>query len=346
MQLKPTVLSLVAMNCLLTLAASALAQAEDEPKNVDIEIQRVIPRPGDLAYWFAGGDAEQAVKPSSHWMGVVVRPTDPLLQKHLGIEGGLVIEEVTADSPAADAGMLADDILISINKTPVADMPALMAFLTENGEKEATVQLLREGKKKSLKVTPTERPADHARWFAKPGVGRFDFQEKTPEEIRAWIEEMAKAGGAAKPFKLDGEDGLKLRFFHPGVILGEGVDVDVDIDLPEGLRIAVIKQGDAPAKIQVKLGDKEWDVTEKELDQLPEDIRAHVKKYLGGNKGLTIRAEPPKVLQVKPLGGRRVVPRVQAHAIQLGSNKELEKKLDQINERLEKIEQALEKLAD
>ena len=111
-------------------------------------------------------------------------------------------------------------------------------------------------------------------------------------------------------------------------------------------RFVAQNQGDEPAKIQVKRGDDEWDVTEKELDQLPEEIRAHVKKYLGGNKGVTIRAEPPKVLQLKPSEGRRVVPRVQAHAIQLGANKNLEKKLDQINERLEKIEQALEKLAD
>jgi hypothetical protein len=180
-------------------------------------------------------------------------------------------------------------------------------------------------------------------------MGEWKFEGKTPEEIRVWIEEMAKKGGAGQPFKVqpfktDGENPLKLRFFHPGVILGEGVDVDVDIDLPKGLRVMVLKQGDEPTKITVKRGDEMWEVTEKELDKLPEDIRAHVKKYLGGGKNFSIRAEAPKVLQVKPLEGVRV-PRVQAHAIRVGDDG-VEKKLDQINERLERIEAALQKLSE
>ena len=63
--------------------------------------------------------------------------------------------------------------------------------------------------------------------------------------------------------------------------------------------------------------------------------------------------EPPKVLQLKPLEAARIqralpgVPRVQAHAIRIeGPSAGIEKKLDQINGRLEKIEKALEKLLD
>ncbi len=41
------------------------------------------------------------------------------------------------------------------------------------------------------------------------------------------------------------------------------------------------RQGNEPTKIHVKRGDKEWDVTEKTLGELPAEIRSHVEKMMG-----------------------------------------------------------------
>lgn len=331
----------------------ALLEAQQPRFDVQLDVPQFVPKDAarDAAVWVQRVVDLDGVKPSSHWMGVVVRPVDPLLQKHLRIDGGLVVQHVTKDSPAAEAGVEADDILLRVNDTDVADYQGLMKFLTENKDREVSLTLLREGKQQIVKVKPTERPAGHAQYFELPEIGKWQFEGETPEEIRKWIEEMAKQSAAGRPWKIDGENPLKLQFFHPGVLLGEGAQLDYDVDmgdLPKGLQVTITKQGDEPAKIKVRRGDDQWEVTEKQLDKLPEDVRNHVKKFLGRGARLGIRVEAPKALQVKPLERQRpnrVIPRVQARAIRIDSpDARLEKKLDQINERLEKIEQALEKL--
>jgi len=303
----------------------------------------------DAVKWFEGAAIVQRVKPSSHWMGIVVRPADALLKKHLQLEGGLVVQHVTEDSPAAEAGIQADDILLSVNDRAVADVKGLMEFLSENKGDEVTVKLLRAGKRKTVQVTPVERPRGHAQRFMPPrvgekGWGEFDFQQKTPEEIRKWIEEMTEQGARGRPFPFDGENPLRFRFFHPGVVLKKGVDVDVQTgDLPKGLRVVVIKQGDEPAQIKVQRGDDRWDVSEKELDKLPEDVREHVKKYLRDGARVGIRVERAKTPPIKPLHR----PRVQARSVRIhaGGDGRIEEKLEQIDERLQRIEAALKKLS-
>lgn len=51
--------------------------------------------------------------------------------------------------------------------------------------------------------------------------------------------------------------------------------------LPENLTIVVTKQGSQPAKVAVSRGDAKWDVTEEQLDKLPDDVRPHVERMLG-----------------------------------------------------------------
>ena len=47
------------------------------------------------------------------------------------------------------------------------------------------------------------------------------------------------------------------------------------------MTVTISKQGKEPAKITVKQGDKSWEVTEDDLDQLPEEVRPHVEPMLG-----------------------------------------------------------------
>jgi hypothetical protein len=155
-----------------------------------------------------------------------------------------------------------------------------------------------------------------------------------------------------------------MRFFHPGVMLGDEDRVELELvlgDLPKGLKVLINKDGDGPAKIHVERGDDEWDVTEKELDKLPEDVRAHVQKFLGQPRAFGIRLAAPKVVPLEgaaPVRGIRVAPpalrvpgpvegrpiRIDARTIELGGGP-IEKQLGEINSRLEKIEKALEKIA-
>ena len=58
--------------------------------------------------------------------------------------------------------------------------------------------------------------------------------------------------------------------------------------IPDNMTISIVRQGGKPAKITVTRGDDKWDVTEGELDKLPEDVRPIVQGALGGGP-MTIR---------------------------------------------------------
>ena len=47
------------------------------------------------------------------------------------------------------------------------------------------------------------------------------------------------------------------------------------------MSISITKTGDKPANIVVKMGDEKWEVSEKELDKLPEKVRPYVDRMLG-----------------------------------------------------------------
>src|SRR6185312_6347588 len=61
-------------------------------------------------------------------------------------------------------------------------------------------------------------------------------------------------------------------------------------------------QGAEPAKIQVKRGDKEWNVTEEKLDDLPDDIRTHVQTLLGRMLMPGFTAAAKRVVRTTPEG--------------------------------------------
>jgi hypothetical protein len=57
--------------------------------------------------------------------------------------------------------------------------------------------------------------------------------------------------------------------------------------------IQITKKGDQPANIRVSKDDKNWEVTEGKLDDLPEDIREHVQQMLGQRLRFRTQAATP-----------------------------------------------------
>lgn len=298
------------------------------------------------------------LKPSSHWIGVVVRPCDEVIRTHLKLEGGLVVDDVTPESPAAKAGIEKNDILLTLNEASVADLKGLMDFLSENKEKIIVVKVLHAGEPKTVEVTPAERPQDQFKFFPAEGFNFALPEGKVPEEIQRWMKEYRPAPEGAAEFQFHAEP-FRARFFRPGVLVegkASAVAAAAEAGLPEGVQVIVVKEGDKPAKITVKRGEKTWELTEKQIEKLPEDLRPHIMKFVGPADHLVIRAEAPN--WTGPAEGPRVkifaapttrpLPqpvRVEAHAVRV-AGPDVEKKLDEINGRLERIEKALEKLGE
>ena len=210
-----------------------------------------------------------------YWIGIMGAPIDPLLKTHLKIESGVVVQQVVPDSPADEAGINEDDILLKFGNAAINDVLGLAEAVTGNENKEVKVTLLREGKEKTIAVTPAKRPTS----MPIPPVPQ-------PADWRRFQEWMKKIEKGELP-----EDPFSKWFAQPGVVLPKewkdwqrGVLGPPKIlhRLPKNTSVAVTKSDEGPARIVVKKDGETWEVNEDELDKLPDNVREIVKGVLGG----------------------------------------------------------------
>jgi hypothetical protein len=197
------------------------------------------------------GEAERILvdKLPSYWIGVHAIPVDDALKSHLQIEERLIVAHVVPDSPANKAGLRQHDIFLKFGNAKISSLKELISAVEAAEKKETSVTVLRSGKETKLSVSPTERP-DNV------------IDLPVPER--------------ALKFWLGADDGWRRsRVLGPGLLLDRRVE-----ELPDGLSINIKKENDEPAKITVKRGEDSWEVTEDSLDELPEDLREHVKRHL------------------------------------------------------------------
>ena len=121
------------------------------------------------------------------WMGVNIQNVTPDLARPLGLEKaeGALVADVTADGPAAHAGIQRGDIIVEYNGTHVDDahqLPALVAA-AEIG-KSVSLTLLRGGEKQTVSVAVAEMPVGpegHAGARHAAADWGLDVSDITPE---------------------------------------------------------------------------------------------------------------------------------------------------------------------
>lgn len=86
-----------------------------------------------------------------------LNPVDlaPYQKTEMKIDGGALVKSVETGSPADQAGIKKDDVIVRINDAPVTRQMdvRLMMYKVEAGSK-ATVEVLRDGQRKTFSVTP------------------------------------------------------------------------------------------------------------------------------------------------------------------------------------------------
>jgi hypothetical protein len=285
----------------------------------------------------------QPVQPPEYWLGIQLRPIFPEMrsQLHLPEEQGVIIQEVMPDSPAAKAGLQQFDVILKADDKVISEIPDLLQAVAAAKDKEMKLSIVRKGETKTLAVTPVKRP-DDLRVPGPPPASDF-------EAFRQWMEQMQPGGAAGRnvPFQ--------FRIFgRPGVILPPGAPLHPP--LPGNMSIMISKTGDKPAQIAVKLDDEKWEVTEKDLDKLPEKVRPHVEHMLGlttgiggvGQGGMPMRPElvPPASPPGQPMPPGPLV----APEPRFGQGnpppwdiieRRLQKRLDEMNRRIEKLQKEL-----
>ena len=85
------------------------------------------------------------------------RPLPPRLARELGRETGVEIVEVVEGSPAAQAGLRAEDLIVALNGVAVAGVDDLQRLMTGEliGE-SVTLETVREGKRAKVELVPVE----------------------------------------------------------------------------------------------------------------------------------------------------------------------------------------------
>jgi len=155
-------------------------------------------------------------------------------------------------------------------------------LVTVEGEKggQIALEVLRRGHRETVYVTPEERPAE-AMMPPMPFGGEFGPPAGMPF--------------AQDPLREFGPEGFEFRHFGPGVILGGGRGLGLP-NMPRGVSISVMKEGDQPPRITVKRGEETWEVVgddPKSLEQLPPDLRPLVENMLHGGPRIDLRGIVP-----------------------------------------------------
>jgi membrane-associated protease RseP (regulator of RpoE activity) len=258
-------------------------------------------------------EKSQPYRLPEYWLGVKLRID----------EQGIIVQEVVPDSPAAKAGFAQNDLIVKVNDKKITDVSEVLQAVETAKDKEMKLEITRDGQPKTIAVTPAKRP-EEARIPAPPA-------ESDIEAFRKWIEQLPPGSGF-------GQQGpMQFRFFRPGVILPRGAPIHPP--LPENMSISITKTGDKPADIVVKMGDEKWEVSEKELDKLPEKVRPFVDRMLGlaTSTGAGAMRWIPEVTPFSPPEPGATV------NVPPGGNLErrLEKRLDEMMRHIEKMENEL-----
>lgn len=279
-----------------------------------------VPHPPAFGVPVAVTVAEQA-KGSPWWIGIQCRSVDPALREQLGLaEGvGLLVEEVVPDSPASKAGIKRFDVLVAAGEKELRSVQDLIDVINRSEGKEVRLKYVRRGQEAELSVTPERRPPAPG-IFVWPGPG---------EGPRGPQREFFRGPG------------FFYRFYYPGRVVPpkEGPAPPI----PGNLAITITKQGNEPAKITVKRDGESWEVTEGELDKLPEDIRPHVEQMLRG------MAPPPADRRQPPLewpGFELVWPAPEWWGLpeDRAVRERIERELKELNRRLEELRQRVDEM--
>ncbi len=283
--------------------------------------------------------AAQQITLGDYWLGVACQPGKAArgaLSTQLGLEEGvgLVVEQVVADSPAAKAGIQRHDVLVKAGETPLGELQELIDTVEAAKETKLSIELFRSAQKQTVIVTPAKRP-DEARL-----QGSVYLPGK--EDWKKYYEFF----GPNRRIEF-GKGPRGFRIISPGAIIeGEGKNLLLRSDLPGNMSVNITKHGDQPAEIVVERDDERWEVTEKELDKLPEDVRPHVDRMFGhGLSGMIGgRIHLPNwtasgEIQLPRKERREAAPKGEREG---RIQKRLEKRLDKMDQRLEELQKMLE----
>ena len=126
------------------------------------------------------------------YLGVYIQNVDPAIAKQFGLSDnrGVLIGDVSADTPGAKAGLKRGDVILALNGQPTSGADQLRLHISQMPPgSTAKLQIYRDGKTQDVDVTLGELPAEKAASTgsdetSQGGLEGVDVQELTPDIAR------------------------------------------------------------------------------------------------------------------------------------------------------------------
>ncbi|HEU5116095.1 MAG TPA: PDZ domain-containing protein, partial [Isosphaeraceae bacterium] len=169
---------------------------------------------------------EKADTKPEYYIGIYTNPVDEVLRSHLGLredQVGLVVQGVMEDSPAAQAGLAAGDVLLAARDSSITSVDQLNDLIQVLQDTPTPFKIVRNRSEKSILITPGPRPPEEQEatedalelWNVVPNLGErlsahVVYQQGHPEVRIVDLGELKSMNGS-----------LDARIVNPAVIPNE-----------------------------------------------------------------------------------------------------------------------------
>jgi chemotaxis protein histidine kinase CheA len=133
---------------------------------------------------------------SSLNVGALVEPLTSQMAEYLGVDGGLMVKQVTHKSEAANAGLHAFDVILKVGTDPIATVADWERSLRSNQGKQVQVTILRDRKQLTLNLQVDSKRHSELEWYDIFGDGNSDLLAENDLVLPEALEAQADAAGA------------------------------------------------------------------------------------------------------------------------------------------------------
>jgi membrane-associated protease RseP (regulator of RpoE activity) len=124
------------------------------------------------------GTAGDSTKIENGWLGVLTDNLSEPMLVALSIDHGVLVTDVTAESPAAKAGLIVGDVILSLDGQKTSDGSDLRLAVRGRPEKKVDLAIRRRGKDQKLTATlETREQAEHTFNFEWPAMPKEAMRE-------------------------------------------------------------------------------------------------------------------------------------------------------------------------
>lgn len=280
------------------------------------------------------------------WLGVYVQDISHALKEAMNLksEQGVLVGDVVEDSPADEAGIKREDVILVFNQEKVDDSEHLIRLVrkTSPGDK-VELMIVRDGKEKPLAITIGEAPENKRREIE---IEKFNPLKVKPPKIKPQIYKFSAFSGVR--IGIRAEDLTEQLGDYFGVKDGEGALI-TEVDEEGTANKAGLKAGD----VIVEVDEEKIEDTEDLIDAISgkeEGDKVEIKVLRDRNpQSFTVEVEEGKEqssVYLKELEKLKILPEGLPEPNIFWEEKEFRQPQGGLREELEELKEEMKELRE